>query len=478
MPIAPTASLTVVQPSVTLADPHVLSDIRDRRSIIDSIYDSLVRRRDDGGFSPWLALDWQVHDGCRHWRFTLREQVHCHDGSLLSAEDVVASLQRALSPELPGELGTQGVLRSYLQGAEIFVADAHTVAIDSPLPVADLLDLLVDIPVVPRHALAGLPSGAIGSGPYQLESVEAGRLTLRAFASHWAGCPPAERLHWLAEPDALHRLQLLSDGQADLVVEPDRRLSASDTPGLLSAPAYLCVIFLFNLQQGPCQDLRVRQALSHAIDLDAIIADQQIAAGAAQPLAGPLAPRHAAAAPALLPYAYDPERARSLLHAAGFADGLTLDIDLPARFPDESIALAQRIAGYFAAVGVQANLHVHHDRPAYAEMIRSKKFGDLCCFDSSPASSWRVFSEKLDERRQGPWWQGYRSAALNQLLDQAASQADAARRARLLQAAYRQVHQDVPWLFLYAPESRWLLGPRAQGWQASPEGRVRIIATR
>ena len=475
MTIAPVSRFTVVQATASLADPHVLSDIRDRRSIIDSLCDALVRRRDDGGFAPWLATGWQVDASARHWRFSLREGVRCHDGGTLDAADAVASIRRALLPELPGELGTQGILRGYLDGASVTALDSRTLAIDLPNPIADLLDLLVDIPLLPERAHGLLPGTVIGSGPYALERVQPGCIELAAFAAHWAGRPPADTLVWLAEADAERRLQSVKAGRADLAVEPPRRFASSPDGGVLAAPGYLGVIFMFNLLAGPCRDHRIRLALTHAVDVDALIADADIAAGAALRLSGPLTPLHAGNDPALAPYAYDPDRARRLLREAGVATGLQVVVDLPARFPDESIRLAQRVADDLAAVGVTAHLRVHEDRPGYAEMIRAKRFGDLCCFDSSPASGWRVIGEKLDARRQGPWWQGYRNEALPALFDEAAATGDDAARALLLRKISRLAHADLPWLFLYAPHSLWALGDAASGWRPSVEGRVRIV---
>lgn len=476
MTIAPVSRFTIVQPTASLADPHVLSDIRDRRSIIDSIYDALVRRQDDGRFGPWLAASWEVDASARHWRFRLRTGVRCHDGGALDAGDAAASIQRAISPELPGELGTQGVLRGYLAGATVRALDANTLAIDTPSPMADLLDLLVDIPVVPERAHSILPGPAAGSGPYSVAFAESGHVELQAFPEHWAGEPPAEEVLWLGEPDPERRLALLRAGRADLAVEPPRSFVSTEDARLLSAPGYLCVIFMFNLFEGPCREVRVRRALTHAVNVDALIADDNIAAGAAVRLSGPLTPLHAGNDPALQPYNYDPECARSLLRAAGYGEGLELDIDLPARFPDESIPLARRIAEDLAAVGVTVRLNVHEDRPGYSEKIRSKRFRDLCCFDSSPASAWRVFCEKLDARRQGPWWQGYHNETVHGLLDQAAATVDTVQRTELLRKISEVAHKDVPWLFLYAPHSRWALGGPASDWQPSPEGRVRIIA--
>lgn len=473
MAIASTDLFTVLQPTVTLADPHVLSDIRDRRSIIDAIFDALVRRDAQGNFIPWLAERWSSDDDCRHWRFQLRAGVRCHNGTILTARDAQASLLRALSPEMPGELGTQGVLRSYLLNAVIEGSDDGWLTIDSPEPFADLLDLLVDIPLVPADSLHTLPQLPVGSGPYQFDQQQPGRITLRAFENHWAGAPPAATLVWLAEPDAAQRAALFADGAADLLVDPP---FSTPSPGtLVSQRSYLCIIFLLNLFAGATQDIRVRKALNHAVNLKAIIADPQIAAGHAHPLAGPLTARHHGIPEHKQPYGYDPDAARQLLAEAGYAAGLDLALALPARFPDESIALAQRVAADLQAVGVNVTLTVYQDRPAYAQRVRDKQFGDIACFDSSPASGWRVYREKLDSRQQGPWWQGYHSEALNQLLDRAAATADEDQRNALMRQAFDRVHDDAPWLFLYAPDHRWALGPKAAGWQPCAEGRVRVV---
>ncbi len=477
MSIAPSDLLTVVQPTVRLADPHILSDIRDRRSIIDSLYDALVRRDAQGDWIAWLAAAYTMADDCQRWTFTLRPNIRCHDGSTLTAADALASIQRAIAPDLPGELGTQGVLAAYFVGAQ-FAAVGQTLTIMTAAPLADLLDLLVDVPIVPAHALAGLPAQAVGSGPYRLVAAHEGQIELAAFAEHWAGTPPAARLRFIAEPDAQRRGGLLLTGGADIVVD----LPVAAGPAVIAAggvverrTSYLCVICMANCLAGPCVDPRVRRALNLALDLLALIADPQIMDGRAQPIAGPVTMRHRGADHALAPYRHDPVAARTLLAEAGYADGLALTIDLPARFPDESIILTERIAAMLAQVGVICTLRIHEDRPGYAEMVRAKQIGDLCVFDSSPPSTYRVLCEKLDARRMGPWWQGYHNHALHTRLDQAAATADATARAACFARIVALVHDDAPWLALYAPDNLWGVGPRAQGWQPSDEGRVRVV---
>lgn len=472
-PIPARPACRVAQARVELADPHVLSDIRDRRSIVDALYDALVRRGPDGRFRPWLALDWQRDESCRRWRFTLRPGVACHDGGVLTAADAAASIRRALAPDLPGELGTQGVLRGYLEGTLLDVPDAQTLVLTAPTSIADLLDVLVDIPIVPERALAGLPAQPVGSGPYRLETAAPGRVILAPFDRHWAGPPPLACLDWRAEPDASNRAELFQHGEVDWAVDPPR--AGPVAAERLSQPSTLCVIFMFNLFAGPATDVRVRRALHHALDVDALIADTRIAAGAARRLAGPLTPAHDGADPSVTPYRFDPDRARRLLGEAGFGAGLDLVVDLPARFPDEAVPLSEAIAEQWAEVGVRCRLRVHEDRPGYAERVRTKQVGDLCCFDSSPASPYRIFREKLDSRRAGPWWLGYHNPAVNADLDRAAETAGDEERHGLFRSVFRHVHDDAPWLFLYAPDNLWLRSPKWAAVLPSPEGRLRFI---
>lgn len=468
-------SCTVLQSRAELADPHVVSDIRDRRSIIDAVFDGLVRRGADGRFMPWLAERWSAAPDCRHWEFELRAGVRCHDGGPLDAHDAAASVRRALDPWLPGELGTQGVLRSYLEGTLVDVPDAGTLRLVTPTPVADLLDFLVDLPVVPERAFDLLGTGqAIGSGAFRVAEAVPGRVALDAFADHWAGRPRAGQIVWEAEPDAARRLARFRAGEADWVVDPPRAEVLEDAH-LVRAPSFLCVIFLFNIFQGPTTDPRVRGALHHALDVDELIRDPAIMAGTADRLAGPITARHMGGAGAALPCAFDPGRAASLLAEAGHAGGLDLSMDLPARFPDESIPLARAIARQWERVGVRCSLRVHEDRPGYAERVRTKNIGDLCCFDSSPVSTYRVFCEKLDDRRRGPWWMGYRNPELNDVLDAAASEPDGNKRANCFSRALDLTQADAPWLFLYAPDSLWLRKAEASPMAPSPEGRLRPL---
>lgn len=468
-------TLTVVQSSASLSDPHICSDFRDRRAILLALFESLVARDPSGAYIPALAQRWDVAADARTWLFQLRAGVTFHNGDALHAADVVASLERVCDPALGGELGTQGVYLSYLAGASFRALDDRTVQIVTAEPLADLLDLLVDLPIAPRRALGDLPGRPIGSGPYRLVEAAPGRVVMEAFAQHHAGTPQHRRLVWLGEGSARRRAELLLTGAADLAsgLAPED-VAAVEAAGITCVRALsgLCVIVMLNAASGPCADVRVRQALNYATDLPALIA--HVLPGEAEPLSGPLTRLHLAHNPETPMYPHDPDRAAELLAEAGHRYGLRITLDIPTTLPDEALPLAELLAAQWVEAGIETTVAVHSDRPAYAEMVRTKRIGDACLFDSSPLSSVRVLREKIHSGLAGPWWQGYQSPQVDALIDRASATVDLTARQALYRSAYQQIHDDAPWVFLYSPMLRFGVGPRVRGWRPGLDGLIKL----
>jgi peptide/nickel transport system substrate-binding protein len=467
---APAQGFTILQPSCPLSDPHMWTDGRDRLSLRYAVYESLVRYGPDGRYQPALAAAWSVEEDAATWTFDLREGIRFHNGEPLTAQAVVASLDRARGPGLPGELGTTGLYRSYLRDAEVRALDEHRVRVVTPAPMADLLDLLAEIPIV----APGDP--AAGTGRYRVAEAHEGEVRMEAVRDDRDGPAACPRLLWRAEPNASRRLQALLDGEADLVTEllPEAQaaLASRNRGDFIVREGKVAVVFMCNAARGACADVRVRQALNYALDVPALI--REAVGGAAQPLNGPLTPRHFGHDPATAPYPHDPARARTLLAAAGYGTGLTLVVDIPTTHPDEAPRLAELMAEQCIEVGVTVQVKTFDDRPAYAEMVKAKRIDDACCFDSSPLSTWRVLREKFHAGVRGAWWEGYSNPEVDALLDQAAAAVDAGRRQTLYRRAYRLIRDDAPWIFLYSPTLAWGLGSQAGMAAPGVDGAVRF----
>jgi peptide/nickel transport system substrate-binding protein len=464
--------ITIMQSSVSIGDPHICSDSANRLSIIFTVYEALVRLDDEGNFQPSLAESWNIAEDARTWTFKLRKGVKFHNDELFRAHDVVATLERVLDPAIGGAFGTQGVYISYLGGADISALDAQTVRIVTEEPMADLLDLLVAMPISPMSELDELPHKYVGSGPYKITEQTSNKMILQAHDQYWGNAPAYREIHWIAERRSENRVQALLNGQADVVAginiqdaEQIRKMKEATVHELKSG---LCIIFMCNAQEGPCQDRRVRQALNHALDVDTII--KEIKHGAAERLNGYLTPHHFGYNPETPVYSYDPEKARSLLADAGYSNGLKLIFDIPSAMPDEAPQLAKMMKDQFKEIGVSVEIVEHQDRAAYSQMVRDKNIHDACCFDSSPRSTYRVLREKLQSTLQGPWWQGYENKQVNDLIKQAEAQFDDHERQKIYRQIYSIIRDDAPWIFLYRPARYWGIKSTMKDWKLRSDG--------
>jgi peptide/nickel transport system substrate-binding protein len=463
--------LTIVQPHVRLGDPHVCSDDRHRLSLLHALYEPLVRRGTAGRFEPALATSWEADAEARRWSFTLRSGVRCHDGGPLDAHDVVASLTRVRDDPPEGELGTTGVYAGYLRGCELHARDARRVEIVTPAPMADLLDVLVELFVIPARHLPHAASEPNGSGPFRLVERDDGEIVMEAHAAAWDGDPWLPRVRWLADADPDARVRRLREGGADLASDVPVRTDAVAT---IWRPSSVATTFMFDLTGGPTADARVRRALNHAVDVGALI--DELFAGRAERTTSPCTSTQLGFDPALPPYAFDPALARRLLAEAGSA-ALELTFDVPVRLPDEAPRLAKLLTRQLADVGVTLHVVEHADRPGYATSVRTRRIHDAACFDSSPHSTFRLFLEKFHGGARGPWWLGYDNPTFDAIVDDAARRPQVEARATAYRRAARILRDDAPWLFLYGPHLGWGLSDRAGPWVPTSDGLVTLSPT-
>jgi peptide/nickel transport system substrate-binding protein len=337
---------------------------------------------------------------------------------------------------------------------------------------ADLLDLLVAIPISPESELGRLPHDYVGSGPYKIAEKNETKITLKAHDEYWGKAPAYREIHWIAEQNPGKRVDALLSGQADVAsnigLQGKERIMKERGSVAHELESGVCIIFMLNSQNGPCQDRRVRQALNYSLDVDKII--DEILKGAAIPLNGYLTPHHFGYNPETPVYPFDPEKARGLLADAGYRDGLKLVFDIPSVMPDEAPRLTRMMVGQYHQVGISVEVIEHQDRAAYAEMVREKKINDACCFDSSPRSTYRVLREKIQSTLRGPWWQGYENKDVNSLIEQAQATVSNPERQRIYRRLYPIIRDDAPWIFLYRPKSYLGVRSTMKDWKPRTDG--------
>lgn len=463
-----TNKIAVSQPKVRLSDPHDCTDDKDVLTVLNAVYDTLVVR-DRVGYKPGLADHWTVSNSAKTWRFTLRDGALFHDGSACDANAVVRSLNRMARPDKGYTLGAPGVWHQYLGGAEIRTDGPRDVVVHLAAPLADLLDILAQGFIAAPASLAALDADETappcGSGPYRVVSVAPGRIEAQRMKGH-PRAGSIDRIVWQAEPDPAQRLADLQKGAAHVATA----LPMQDIPSEcgLTVKRYenpVAIIYLLNAAKGPLKDPRLRKALNLAVDRSALVC--KVKQGAAVPLHAIL-PHVAFGADRASVFEPDLSTAKALMSEAGFPDGLRLSLDCPTRLPDEAEALTVALAEQLAPLNIALDVKLHHDREAYAHMVRRKEIGDLCVFDSSPISTFRVLYEKIDSRVRGSWWQGYSNRKVEELLDRARKTTTQEREA-IYAESISLLQDDPPWLALYTPvQSVGLVGDHP-GFEMPPD---------
>jgi peptide/nickel transport system substrate-binding protein len=366
-----------------------------------AVHDTLVMRDNSLKLVPGLATSWKQVNPTT-WRFVLRQGVHFHDGSPFTADDVIFSFERASHPN--------SQLRQYaIPVGKPRKIDDHTVEFvqDKPNPVtlehATTIYIMsrawatknkVERPLDYKGKEETFASrNANGTGPWILVSREPGvRTVLKRNADWWGakeGRAPGnvtEVIYSQISADATRTAALLS-GQVDFVLDPPpqdlRRLEADAGTKVVRGQENRVVFFGFDQSRdellyssvkgrNPFKDVRVRQAVYHAINIEAI--RTRIMRNASLPTGG-ITPSILASNPEAekrLPY--DPARARELLAAAGYPKGFDVTLDCPNNryINDEEICLA--VAAMMAQVGIQTKV---------STLPRATYFPKLEKFDTS-----------------------------------------------------------------------------------------------
>lgn len=281
--------------------------------------ETLFRLGEDLKPEPWLATGATQVDPFT-WVISLREGVKFHNGALMDAAKVKASLDLALKRR-PGT-------KTLLNINRIEVKDQASVVIVTNAPNPALLGLLAnqntsiaDPDTVPSSLEESAADSAM-TGPYKLVSFTADRaMTVQAHQDYWAGSPALDRIEYVAFAESNSRLIALQSGDVDISINlsPQGAVTVEKDPSLelRSAPPSSLLFMFVNHESPAVQDVRVRQALALAIDRAALAGS--VAQGNAV-AANSLFPPGFLSCPGFAEYTFDPEAARGLLDDAGYRD--------------------------------------------------------------------------------------------------------------------------------------------------------------
>lgn len=374
-------------------DPATITDNESINSC-NQIFETLVRFSKDGKkIEPLLATSWEFDEPASTWTFHLRENVKFHDGTPFNADAVLFSLIRQKDPSHPYAVANGAFWKSsFSQVEEIRKIDDRTVSIKLSQPYAPFLSLMANnlammiSPAAMQKAGAdGFNLNPVGTGPYRLEEWKKNeRIVLQENPDYWGKKPATPRVIIRSIPDNTARVMALLAGEIHGMdgVTPDsiKILQDKKSPDIkmLSAPGLNTGFLAMNTRKKPFDDVRVRRAVAHAIDVDRIISETYRGMGTrAKGLVPPTLWGYNAA---VKPYEHDPEKSRKLLAEAGLPNGFETELwymSVPRIYLPDCKLVAQIVQGDLAKVGINVKL-VTYDWGTYVE--KAMKFEHPMCF--------------------------------------------------------------------------------------------------
>lgn len=420
----PDGTIVYYQPVAndTLDPVSPVNDSSQAQTALMLIYDRLVHLDSDGLPVPGLATEWGFTDEeSTEFQLTLREGVTFHDGEELDADAVVANLNRL--QDVVGEAG------SIVTGAaelieSVEATDSRTVTVQLNEPDGGFVYRMAAQPgmMISPASLdgsVGADLDPVGTGPYVVDSFTASEVTtLGRWEEYWDGVgdrPASFEVHSVAE--AQTRLNALRSGQANIALLDPNQVSEVDRADLeLKVNETLSTWTLAPNFDSPMSDLKLRQAMSMAIDREAIAEGLSFGTGEPTnqmfPTSSPVfIEEHADL------YSYDPEGARELLEEAGYGDGVELEFVL--LNVAEYMPVFEAIQQYWSEVGV--SLDVQTIDVSQNTLFVDGELGDLIMIRNGGEADPLVSLQKISGPG-GTWTPGGTvSEEYNELLDEAAA---------------------------------------------------------
>jgi peptide/nickel transport system substrate-binding protein len=442
--------------------------------VLENVFDTLVEPDANLQMQPALAESWETSPDQLTWTFHLRPGVTFHDGTKLTADDVVYSYRRIIDEELANSDKFSSV-----QAVE--APDPATVVIRVDRPTPNMLTNIGGFKGMAIVSRANVDSGRIathpvGTGPFSFAGQKSGdSITLRANPNYWGGPPGISGVtfRFISEPSTA--LSALQAGEVDWTdsIPPQRvtQLRADESLRLAVTPSNDYWYLALNEARAPWNDVRVRQAIAYAVDRDAIVQATSYGTAAANQLAIPQGN------PWFTPYdryGEDGERgletARTLLQEAG-ARPENLDMLVTTEYP-ETVTAAQIIADNLAPLGISVNIRTV-DFATWLDEQNSGNFDMLMMgwLGNIDPDDFYYAQHHTDGTSNA---QKFSDPEVDRLLDAGRVETDQATRKADYAKAATLIADGVSYIYLYNPSVIQAWNPELSGYDARRDGAVRF----
>lgn len=440
-------------------------------AVEDMVYNQLVRIDEEIEIQPELATDWDISDDGLTYTFNLVDDVYFHDGEPLTAEDVEFTFNIFIDEDYTGPRA------GYFSSVESVEALDDTTVEFQLSEVDARLIANVGFGIMPKHLLEDIPAAEleesdfsrnpIGSGPFVFEEWADGQyLQLTANEDYWEGAPHLDRITMSIVGDQNAAMAQLEAGDIDITIIPATDFSTAeawDEEGIIDLRSTLGFQYNymgFNMDRDMFSDKETRQAITHAIDREAIIG--QVGQGQGEVAHGPVSPLSWAYNEDMPQFEFDQDKARELLAEAGWEEGsdgilerdgerfeFTLSTNSGNQIREDVAVIIQSMLN---DVGIDVTPE-YVEWGAFLDQIQPPNWdfdavilGWGLATDPDPSALWHS-----KEYEQGQNNVNYRNDEVDALIESNIGIVDEEERAEVLQEIFSLIAEDQPYTFLYYP---------------------------
>ncbi|MGG4393435.1 ABC transporter substrate-binding protein [Paenibacillus thiaminolyticus] len=474
----------------TALDPAITTE-GETFIVTQQIYETLVKyKTENTEIEPGLAEKWEVTEDGLTYTFHLRKGVKFHDGTDFNAEAVVTNFQRWAQSKDEAKFAYYSSMFGGFEGdpghviKEVKAEDEHTVVFTLNRPQAPFLKNLAMsmFAIASPHALQeygdDFTKNPVGTGPFKFKSWKANdMIELVKNEDYWqAGLPKLDGVKFKVIADNSARLNALMKGELDLMdgLNPSDlgQVKGNSKLQIFERPSMNVGYFGFNTQMAPFDKKEVRQAISHLINKEALIAN--FYEGTAEPAKNPMPPSISGYNDDILDYEYSVEKAKALLKAAGLENGFEMDLwAMPVARPymPDGQKVAVAIQAALKEVNIKANI-VTFDWGTYLEKVQA---GEAPTFmlgwtgDNGDADNF-IYT-LLDKDNIGSNnYSRYSNDEVHDILIEAQSNPDEDKRNELYKKAQEIIHEEAPWVPLAHSKPQLAGIKEIQGFFPHPTG--------
>jgi peptide/nickel transport system substrate-binding protein len=476
----PNTMVMLIESSPTNLDPRVGVDAQSER--IDSlIFDDLLSRGDNLSVAPGLADRWEIRDPLTYI-FHLHHGISFHDGRPLTSRDVKWTFDSLL----------QGKVRSTKAAVYRFVdhidaPDDYTVIFHLKEPFATLLWNLSDgaIGIVPYGSGSEIAQNPIGSGPFKFVSNETDKqVTIERNDNYWSAKPKLARVRFAVVPDATTRALELRKGSGDATINsltPDTVLTLERDPSLAveKAPGTVLAYLGFNLRDPVLQDVRVRQAVAYALNRKPMI--EYLWRGQAQLARSILPPQSWAYNGDVPSYDHDPDKARSLLDAAGYpsVNGVRLHLTMKTSTDENTRLMVAVMQQQLREVGIALDIRSFEFATFFADVTHGafQLYGLRWIGGNEDPDIFEYAFHSAKFPPNGANRGYYSNPKIDALIDQARREVDPSVRKRLYAQVQWILAEDLPYIDLWYLDNVLVHNKRVLNLQLNPAGNYDFLRT-